>query len=225
MSLVAAAVVPAAPLLVPEVGAGSAEMDASLRQQVDDVVRRIASSGADVVVIGGAPRTGAHEGGWSWRSLGVPSGAAPANALPLSLGLGCWLLDRAQHGGRRRYVGVAEGDDAQSCALLGRSLLEDEDVVALVVADGSACRTEKAPGFFDARAEPFDAQVSAALRDADPAALLALDAELASELLVGARAPLQVLAGAAGDGSWSGQLHHDDAPYGVTYFVAEWWRT
>ena len=41
---------------------------------------------------------------------------------------------------------------------------------------------------------------------------------------MGGRAPLQVLAGAAGNGAWSGALHHDDAPYGVTYFVAEWRR-
>ena len=225
MSLVAAAVVPAAPLLVPEVAGGSAGQDARLRHQVDDVVRRLAATGAEVVVIGGAPRTGLHEGGWSWRSLGVAVGAAPADALPLSLGLGSWLLDRAEHQGRRRYVGVADVEDAAACAALGRSLVSADDVAALVVADGSACRTEKAPGHLDARAEPFDAVVAAALRNADRAALLALERELAADLLVSARAPLQVLAGAAGDGPWSGALHHDAAPYGVTYFVAEWWRT
>ena len=47
--------------------------------------------------------------------------------------------------------------------------------VGVVVADGTAKRTEKAPGHFDPRAESFDDSVDAALRNGDPDGLLALD--------------------------------------------------
>jgi len=54
-----------------------------------------------------------------------------------------------------------------------------------VVADGSARRTEKAPGHLDDRAEGFDAQVEKALAAGDPELLKALDVNLAEALLVG----------------------------------------
>ncbi|MGL5929976.1 MAG: hypothetical protein ACRCY8_13660 [Dermatophilaceae bacterium] len=66
----------------------------------------------------------------------------------------------------------------------------------VVVADGSARRGEKAPGHLDERALAFDEALVSALRDADPAALLALDAALAVDVLAHGRAPLQVAAGA-----------------------------
>ncbi|CAM5334171.1 putative protein OS=Streptomyces albaduncus OX=68172 GN=FHS32_006126 PE=4 SV=1 [Streptomyces griseoloalbus] len=89
--------------------------------------------------------------------------------------------------------------------------------------DGSACRTLKAPGYLDERAEPFDAEIARALGTADTAALRALDAGLARELKVSGRAPWQVLAGAAeGAAGLSGALLHEDAPYGVGYMVATW---
>ena len=101
---------------------------------------------------------------------------------------------------------------------------DDQRVALLVLGDGSACRSEKAPGYFDARAEPFDAGVARALADADAQALLDLDADLAGQLQCAGRAPWQVLAGGVRpDGrSWQGRLHYDEAPYGVAYFVATW---
>ena len=96
----------------------------------------------------------------------------------------------------------------------------------LVVGDGAATHTERAPGHLDPRAADFDAAVAAALAGADPEALLALDPELAAALLAAGRAPWQVLAGLAertGDG-WRGELLYSDAPYGVAYHVAVWTR-
>jgi hypothetical protein len=89
--------------------------------------------------------------------------------------------------------------------------------------DGSACRTLKAPGYLDERAEPYDAAVAAALGAADTAVLAGLDAELSAALKVSGRAPWQVLAGAAeGTAGLGGELLYDQAPYGVGYFVAAW---
>jgi hypothetical protein len=87
--------------------------------------------------------------------------------------------------------------------------------------DGTGRRTPK-PGYLDARAEPFDRHVSAALAAGDPAALAGLDVALADELLVQGRAAWQVLAGAAAGSTWRGQVRYDAAPYGVGYLVATW---
>ncbi len=97
-----------------------------------------------------------------------------------------------------------------------------ERVALLVMGDGSACRTVKAPGYYDERAEDFDAAVGRALGAADTEALTGLDAELAEELKVSGRSSWQVLAGAAQDAGLHGELLREEAPYGVGYFVAAW---
>jgi hypothetical protein len=93
-----------------------------------------------------------------------------------------------------------------------------------VMGDGSACRTERAPGYLDERAVGFDAEVARALAEADTGALSRLDPVLAAELLAAGRAPWQVLAGAARGGRFTGALLADEAPYGVGYLVATWTR-
>lgn len=54
----------------------------------------------------------------------------------------------------------------------------------LVLGDGAATHTLRAPGYFDRKAEGPDAVVAGAPAAADFSALLALDAGLASEMLV-----------------------------------------
>jgi hypothetical protein len=95
-------------------------------------------------------------------------------------------------------------------------------VALLVMGDGSARRGEKAPGYDDPRARPYDDAVARALATADLAALRGLDPGLAAELLASGRAPWQVLAGAAAGTGWRGDLSYYAAPYGVAYFVAGW---
>jgi len=92
------------------------------------------------------------------------------------------------------------------------------------MADGSACHGPKSPGYDDPRAHSFDANVTNALATCDTEALLALDIDLATDLLVAGRAPWQVLAGAveASGGKWAGAVAYAGAPYGVQYTVATW---
>jgi len=104
---------------------------------------------------------------------------------------------------------------------LGLRLLDRRSVGMLTMGDGSACRTLTAPGYLDPHAEPFDTSVTKALGDADPAALLALDPVLGTELMAAGRAPWQVLAGAAA-ASFHGAVRYDAARYGVQYTVATW---
>jgi len=224
--LVAAAVVPAAPLLVPEVAGGSAPVDEVLRSRAREVVAALLTARPErVVVVGTAPATGPVTGTWDWSGLGVPRapGRSAGPALPLSLGIGDWLLDDAGWTGTRAHHGLARDASPQGCAELGRSLAAGAVRVALLVCGGgSACRTEKAPGHLDPRAEEFDRRAAQALSDADLTGLRALEPDLAEALLADGRGPWQVLAGAAQGVSWQAELCHDEAPYGVAYLVAHW---
>jgi RimJ/RimL family protein N-acetyltransferase len=153
---------------------------------------------------------------------GATGGRPPGQvAVPPSLGLGGMLLDQADYDGPRELWSVTEDETAAGCAALGARLAGLRDRVALLVmADGSACRTLKAPGYLDARSEPFDAEVGRAIRDRDAAALLALDADLAHELMATGRPGWQALAGAARECWASTQVRYCDDPFGVLYTVA-----
>ncbi|MEU0404394.1 class III extradiol dioxygenase subunit B-like domain-containing protein [Streptomyces sp. NPDC006197] len=239
--LVAAAVCPSPPLLVPDVATGAApELDAA-RAACADAVGLLAAARPDRLYVVGAADEGAH-GGYpagatgSFAGFGVdlsvrlgaepPRGEAESDdrPLPLSLAVGAWLLARADWADAPvEGLGVAVSTAADVCAGTGRELAASAERVALLVlGDGSACRTVKAPGYLDERAAGFDAEAARALGTADVAALLALDAGLASELRAAGRAPWQVLAGAAEGAGLDGRLLFEDAPYGVGYFVAAW---
>ena len=225
--LVAAAVCPHPPLLVPGVAAGATAETDDLRAACDAAVATLLAVGHDLlVVVGAAESLGPYPTG-AWGSL-RPYGAPvdlPARdgepTLPLSLTLGRWLLDRAS-AGEALLFGVPEDAGPGRCREAGAALADRADRVALLVmGDGAGRRTPK-PGYLDDRAEPFDAAVSAALAAGDADALAALDAALAAELLVQGRAAWQVLAGAAAGSTWQGRVRYDAAPYGVGYLVATW---
>jgi hypothetical protein len=236
--LVAAAVCPCPPLLVPLVAAGAApELDAA-RAACTDALGVLAAARPDRLVVVGpaAPYAGVEsypEGTpGSFRGFGVDLGvrlgreqaAEPERELPASLAVAAWLLERTGWSDAPiEGLGVAEPLDAERCIQLGRDIAgQARRVALLVMGDASACRTVKAPGYLDERAAPFDAEAARALGAADVAALKALDAGLARELKASGRAPWQVLAGAAEDAGFSGALLYEDAPYGVGYLVAAW---
>ncbi|MFC8344226.1 class III extradiol dioxygenase subunit B-like domain-containing protein [Streptomyces sp. NPDC057280] len=235
--LVAAAVCPCPPLLVPEVAAGAApELDAA-RAACTDALGVLAAARPDVlVVVGPAEQSGrgAHAEGarGSFRGFGVDvdvrlgrdTGGAAEDTLPPSLSVAAWLLAKTGWSyAPIEGLGVGEPLAAERCIEVGRGIAaRAERVAMLVMGDASACRTLKAPGYLDERAAPFDAEVARALGAVDVAALEALDAELAYELKVSGRAPWQVLAGAAEGAGLGGQLLYEDAPYGVGYVVAAW---
>ncbi|WP_433545349.1 class III extradiol dioxygenase subunit B-like domain-containing protein [Streptomyces sp. CA-294286] len=233
--LVAAAVCPCPPLLVPEVAAGAApELDVA-RRACADALGVLAAARPDLLVVvgpAGPEGRGPHPQGsrGDFRGFGVDlqvrlgnGEAASEGALPPSLSLAAWLLGRTGWSGPLEGLGVGEDLPAARCAETGRELAGRADRVALLVmGDGSACRTLKAPGYLDERAAGFDAEAARALGAADTAALLALDEELAYGLKAAGRAPWQVLAGAADGAGMAGQLLYEGAPYGVGYFVAAW---
>ncbi|KAB8167965.1 hypothetical protein FH609_009100 [Streptomyces sp. 3MP-14] len=243
--LVAAAVCPCPPLLVPEVAAGAAaEMDRA-RAACYDAVAVLAAARPDRLLLVG-PAEPAERGGYpagsrgSLHGFGVAldvtlgagapdpgepgSGEPGARPLPPSLTVGAWLLERT--GWRAAPVAalaLSDQDGPADCLATGRELAaEDGRLALLVLGDGSACRTEKAPGAFDDRAAPFDRAAAEALAGADVRALADLDPVLARQLHVAGRPGWQLLAGAAEGADLAGRLLHDEAPYGVGYLVATW---
>lgn len=232
--LVGAACCPHPPLLVPEVAAGAAPELDPLRVASDSAIRQLLASGPDLVVLVGTAESSEEFGRGAWGTLapyGVPvmaglNGDRVAEAaLPLSLTIGAWLFGRSSWTGPVKAHAVAASAPAHACAALGRVIADAAARVGLLVmGDGSARRSTTAPGYFDPRAEPFDAAVARALREGDRDLLLRLDAGLAAELLVAGRAAWQVLAGAAAGASWRSELCYEGAPYGVGYFVASWTR-
>ena len=229
MALVAAAVCPHPPLLVPGVGAGaSGELD-GLRDACDAAVADLVAAEPDLVVaVGAAAVLGpAPEGAWgSLEGYGVevPVGSgAGASTLPLSLALARWLLDRGGVTAATLLSGVETDVSPERCRAVGEALAGRAPRVAvLAMGDASARRSLKGPGYLDPDAEPFDADVEHALRAADTEALLAVDPDRAERLLAAGRASWQVLAGAAGAAKMDGSVTWSGSPYGVTYLVATW---
>jgi len=94
----------------------------------------------------------------------------------------------------------------------------------LVIADGSACHGDDAPGKRDDRAAGFDAALAGALAAGDPVALLSAcaDRELAAQLLSTVD-PLALLALlTARRPPAVADLQYAGAPLGVGYLVASW---
>ncbi len=185
------------------------------------------------------------------RALTLASGAANVTAAPVSdpaVGtiVGASLLDGA---GRRRSdllpsetalhrqqpagppTGAAESialeiarDPAGAAQALAVRLASAPRVAVLVIADGSACHGDAAPGRRDDRAGPFDLALARALASGDPAALqiATTDRALAAELLASVE-PLAVLALlTAGQPPDDAELLYSAAPLGVGYLVASW---
>jgi hypothetical protein len=230
--LIAAAVVPHPPVLVPEVAQGlSPDLD-SLRAACGTAVGRLYAAGADeVLIVGAGPQQGTEvRSRGSFRAYGVDlavdgqwgpvtqSEDASENAVPMTLPflIAAWLLRDRPAEPVRRPVMVDQASGAFAIAG-GRQAM-------LVLGDGSASRTPQAPGHFDERAEAYDAAVARALGTADAAALAALEPGLSRELHVAGLPAWRVLAaGATASGvEYDADLLYDQAPYGVGYFVATW---
>jgi hypothetical protein len=219
MTLQIVAFVPAAPLLVPAVAGGSAPADEELRAACRSVAASlVAADPGRIVVAAGWPAGGSWDDAHTWGFEGFGVQRQPADdrpRLPWPLGIGAWLLDDVGWTGARSYV-AADG--------VGSGL--DDDTALLVVGDGTARRTEKAPGHLDDRAEAYDAEIARCLRDGDIAGLGGLDPELGAELMCGGLAVWHwLVTSLAGHSVAAAELLADTAPYGVGYFAATWTLT
>lgn len=226
--IVAAALCPAAPLLIRPLNGGAAAVP-ELRQACLDAVADLVSRDIDVVVVAGA---GDESRSWDADarldvSFFAPGPAAPRAAgpatpgLPASLGVAQWLLTEAGYQGPLVLQSLAGDEPADRCARIGADLAGGPRSAGLLVtADGSARRTLKAPGYLDERSAGFDAEVERAVREADLDALLRIDQALAADLMAAGRPAWQALAGALAGRHIEPLIRYSGDPFGVAYLVA-----
>jgi len=218
-----AALCPSPPLLCPELTGGRA-VAPELRAACREAVGRLLREDPEVVVIIGPA---AASGPWFGGGRLNPSIFAPAiagtgsDSPPLAIGLGSMLLDQAGYRGRRRLQAVGYDEAASVCVKLGAEL-DDPSVrmALLVIGDGSARRSLKAPGYLDPRAEAFDAECERAIRTGDLGALQRLDQTLARDLMATGWPAWQVLSGALAPLNPVAEVLFSGAPFGVGYLVA-----
>ncbi len=225
MPVVAAAVCPHPPLLIPEVASGAAPDLDDLRAACLAAIDQL-STASSVLVVGAAATRSTYPaaaGGsfGPYGASGVRIGTGDP-VLPLSLAVGGWLLEQTKAAQLpRAYVAVPVDATPAECRQLGQEIADRNDRIGLLVmGDGSARRSEHSPVHLHPRAEIFDTTVATALQYRDLDVLNALDPDLAAELQAAGRAPWQVLAGALTATTLTGDLTYHAAPYGVGYFVA-----
>jgi hypothetical protein len=234
--LIAAAVCPHPPLLIPgAIGAAAVDPPPALSavgDACDVAVRALAAAKPDLVaVVGGGPAGREYEAGaaGSLDGYGVPVTVGEGEpVLPLSLTVGRWLLGHAGIGAGPRVLlqAVDERAPARDCLGLGAAIAGRAPRVALLaMGDASARRARDTPGAPDPQAQDYDDEVAEALAAADARWLSRLDPALDGELMVAGRAAWQVLAGAAAGTRMCGRLLCLANPYGVTYLVASWEET
>jgi hypothetical protein len=227
--IVSAAICPPPPLLAREV-TGLDPVVPELRRACAAAAERLVRSAPEVIAIVG---TGRRTGTWPTDghfnlaafapALGTGGGRAPGSGppLPLPLGLGARLLDECGYLGPRLLQSVSQDEPTTACLRLGADLADLGDRVGLLVmADGSACRSLRAPGYLDPRGAAFDAALERAVRSGDIGPLRVLDQSLARELLAVGRPAWQVLAGAIPGKAPATEILYADDPFGVFYLVA-----
>jgi hypothetical protein len=217
---------PPAPLLAREL-TGLDPVIPELRQACAAAAERLVRSGPEVIAVVGPGRRTAvwpADGRLNLAAFGPALGTGDGSTgppLPLPLGLGARLLDESGYTGPRLLQSVHSGEPTAACLRLGADLRALSDRVGLLVmADGSACRSLRAPGYLDPRAATFDAAIAEAVRSGDLGSLRTMDHGLARELLAGARPAWHVLAGAMPGGAPSTEILYEADPFGVFYLVA-----
>ncbi|MFV0462535.1 MAG: hypothetical protein ACK5MP_04970 [Nostocoides sp.] len=216
------AVVPSAPALLPDL-AGRVDVLAELRARAESAVAAVVAGleegepgGLALVVVADPPPAPRATPGTRSNRL-APLGRRVGEHLLGSAGI--QVCDS-----RVEIVTVPADAPTDSCARLGMDLAE-RAAALVVVADGSACRTQKAPGYLDERAFGVDDAIVAGVCRPDAAALLALDPDLCAEVMAAGRASLQVLGGfLTQQPAYRTQVCHVEDPLGVLYLVAEMGR-
>lgn len=238
--LIAAAVCPHPPLLIPAaIGAAASDPPPALgavRDACGVAVRALAAAQPDLIaVVGGGPAGREYEAGaaGSLIGYGIPVTVGEGDpVLPLSLTVGRWLLDQARpesgppgDGPPVLLHAVDQRAAAGDCVKLGIMIAERAPrVTLLAMGDASARRARDIEGAPDPQAQDYDEEVAEALAAADARWLGRLDPALDDELVVAGRAAWQVVAGAATGTRMCGRLLCMTNPYGVTYLVVCWER-
>ena len=218
------AIVPSAPVLVPELAAAAAaeltDLRGAMRDAVADLPQRwiaVGVAGVESVVAPAAAGTFAGYG------VDVPvalsPGAHEVSDLPLCALMAGWLRgqDRPDASVETRcYPATLDNGTAVRRGAELRAEIGDTEVGVLVVADGANTLTPPAPGGYDPDSLPVQAALDDALGAGDAAALTQLP-----DTVVG-RPAFAVLSGLAGAAAVAARELYRGAPYGVGYFAGVW---
>lgn len=224
--LSAIAIVPSAPVLVPELAGAAAT-------EVADVVTATLAAAAVLpprwVVVGtgdadaalGPDAAGTFAGFGVDVRVGLSPQARRAAEFPVCALLAAWVRGRARPEASAQVRVYRRDHDPDAALGHGRQLRAELDgqpdpTGVLVVADGANTLTPGAPGGY----HPGDADAQLALDDALANGDLAALAGLPPQIL--GRVAFQVLAGLAGPGPRSVEEYYRGAPYGVGYYAGAW---
>jgi hypothetical protein len=225
--LSAIAIVPSAPVMVPELACGAATELVDLREAVFAAAaslpgRWIAVGAGHTDAVVGPDQAGTFAGYGVDLPIALSPGSRDEPAeLPLCALVAGWLRGQVNPDARAQVRVYAEDHDVDAALRRGRQLRAEIDEAAdpigvLIVADGAQTLTPPAPGGYDPAAVPVQAALDDALAGGDAAALTRLP-----DTIVG-RVAYQVLAGLSETGPRSAKELYRGAPYGVGYFVGAW---
>jgi hypothetical protein len=225
--LSAIAIIPSAPVLVPELAGAAADEVAELRAAMIAAVATLPPRWI-AVGVGASDGVVGSEAVGTFAGFGVdvpvrlsPHATGRPFELPLCALIAGWIRAQAQPDAAVQVRVFADSHDSATAVDLGRQLRDEIDqstdpTGVLVVADGANTLTPSAPGGH----QPADVDVQCALDDAlacgDLAALTRLPAQ------VGGRVAFGVLAGLAEPVSRSAKELYRSEPYGVGYFAGVW---
>ncbi len=222
----AIAIVPSAPVLVPELSGAAATEVADLSAAVLEAAALlpprwivVGTGAADDVV--GSDRVGTFAGFGADVRVRLSPQADQSAELPLCALLAAWVRGQARPEASAQVRAYSSDHDAGAALARGRQLRAEIDaspdpVGVLVVADGANTLSPSAPGGFDMAASDLQQVLDDALAGGDVAALTRLPRQILG------RVAFQVLAGVTEPGPRTAKELYRGAPYGVGYFAGVW---
>jgi hypothetical protein len=223
----AIAIIPSAPVMVPELAGVAAAELVDLREAVFEAAASLPTRWV-AIGVGTTDAVVGPDGGGTFAGYGIDkrislspeTGSQPVE-LPLCALIAGWVRGQVKPDAAVEVRVFADDLDVDTATLLGRRLCAEIEAAAdsigvLVVADGAHTLTAPAPGGYDPDAIPLQAALDDALAHGDAAALAGLP-----DAIVG-RVAYQVLAGLCEPGPRSAKELYRGAPYGVGYFAGVW---
>ncbi len=224
--LSAIAIIPSAPVLVPQlVGAAAAELS-DLRQAVfaatgglPDRWLAVGAGRADEVI---DPRGAGTFAGYGVDvRVGLSPDAESVRELPLCALITAWVRAEVRPEAHAEVHVFARDHTVDDALRRGRELRAAVDrkgdpIGVLVVADGANTLTPTAPGGHDPASVAVQSALDDALAAGDVTALASLPPAITG------RVAWQVLAGLAGSAPRSAKELYRGAPFGVGYFAGVW---
>jgi hypothetical protein len=223
----AIAIVPSAPVLVPELASGAAAELVDLRDAVFGAAaalpaRWVAVGTGAVDAVVGPDAVGTFAGyGTDVPVAFAPGGAGAPSELPLCALIAGWVRGQVTPQARAEVRVYAHDHGVDGALARGRTLRAEIDEAAdavgvLVVADGAHTLTPPAPGGYDPDSVAVQAALDDALASGDAAGLAMLPPGVVG------RVAYQVLAGLTEPAPTSARELYRGAPYGVGYFAGVW---